>query len=77
MVRAIGAEAEAEAESNRKVAESLTPELIELQKAQACADAIANSNAQVISVCSPGQTGATGNAPTVIIDGRTTTGGTG
>lgn len=69
--------AEAEAESNRKVAESLTPELIELQKAQACADAISNSNAQVISVCSPGQTGATGNAPTVIIDGRTTAAGTG
>lgn len=64
--------AEAEAESNRKVALSLTPELIELQKAQACADAIAKSAAQVISVCSPGQSASsTASSPTVIIDGRT------
>lgn len=68
--------AEAEAESNRKVAESLTPELIELQKAQACADAIAKSAAQVISVCSPGQSASSSaSPPTVIIDGRTTTPG--
>ncbi len=67
--------AQAEAESNRKVAESLTPELIELQKAQACADAIAKSGAQVISVCSPGQsTSSAATSPTVIIDGRTTGG---
>ena len=69
--------ADAEAESNRKVAESLTPELVELQKAQACADAIAKSQAQVVTVCSPGSSAAgTSAAPastTIVVDGRSPT----
>ena len=65
--------ADAEAESNRKVAESLTPELVELQKAQACADAISKSQAQVVTVCSPGSTTTAGTAAastTIVVDGR-------
>lgn len=69
--------AQAEAEANAQIALSLTPELLELQLAKACAEAIASSAAQVVTVCSPGQngsaTGGTGGATSVIIDGRAPT----
>ena len=64
--------AEAEAEANRKIAESLTPTLVDLQITQACADAIAKTQAAVVSTCGPGgSAGAAAPAPpNVIVDTR-------
>jgi regulator of protease activity HflC (stomatin/prohibitin superfamily) len=71
--QAVTIAAEAEAGANQKIAASLTPELVDLMKTQACAEAIKGTGAQVINVCSGGATsGGTGAAPTsVIVDSRT------
>ena len=64
--------AEAEAEANTKIAASLTPELLDLMKTQACAEAIARTAAQVVNVCSGEATGGSGagGATSVIVDAR-------
>lgn len=69
--------AEAEAEANAKIAASLSPELAELKIAEACADAIARTNASVVNTCSgsasSGTTPGTAEASastSVIVDGR-------
>jgi len=63
-------EADAEAYANDKVSGSLTPELLQKLIAEQCANAIANSKAQVINVC-PGQTSATtAGGTTVVLDSR-------
>ena len=69
---AVTISAEAEAGANQKIAASLTPELLELMKAQACAEAIANTAAQVVNVCSgdAGAGGTAGDATSVIVDAR-------
>lgn len=62
--------AQAEADSNALVAASLTPELLHLQEVKACADAVAQTSAAVVS-CG-GTTSAAGSTPaaSVIVDGR-------
>lgn len=67
--------AEAQAEANAKIAASLTPELVDLEKTKACADAIAKSGATVINVCGNAQVNPSGvsSGSAVIVDGRTTT----
>ena len=62
----------AEAEANAKIAASLTPALIDLQKTKACAEAIGKTQAQVVNVCSGDATGGGGggNATSVIVDSR-------
>lgn len=66
--------AAAQAEANAKIAASLTPELLDLEKTKACANAIAQTKAQVVNVCA-GPSGAAGSgaaspATSVIIDTR-------
>jgi len=65
--------ADAQAEANAKIAASLTPELVDLEKTKACADAISQSKATVINVCGNAQAGSssgTANGAAVIVDGR-------
>lgn len=66
--------AAAQAKANQEIAASLTPELLQLQMAKACADAIASSNATVINVCGAGNstTSPNGaiNGSTVLVDSR-------
>ena len=72
--------ATAQAKANQEIAASLTADLVQLEVARACADAISKTNAQVVNVCSNASSGtASGAAPTsVIVDSRgsgsTTTG---
>jgi regulator of protease activity HflC (stomatin/prohibitin superfamily) len=73
---AVRINAQGQADANQKLAASLTPELIDLKKTEACADAIAKSGATVINTCGNAQAGAssssgTTGASTVIVDGRT------
>ncbi|MFN0028700.1 MAG: prohibitin family protein [Acidimicrobiales bacterium] len=69
--------AQAQADANAKVASSLTPALVELEIAKACADAIARSGATVINVCAATGAGTTtGAASSVIVDGRAAPAGT-
>jgi regulator of protease activity HflC (stomatin/prohibitin superfamily) len=68
--------AQAQADANSKIAASLTPSLLDLEKTKACASAIAQTKAQVVNVCAEGGSGGGGgvNAPTsVIVDSRGTT----
>ena len=58
--------AQAQAEANSKIAASLTPELVELEKTKACASAIAQTKAQVVNVCA----GSTSAPTSVIVDSR-------
>jgi regulator of protease activity HflC (stomatin/prohibitin superfamily) len=71
---AIRIRAQAEAEANRQIALSLTPELLDLQITQACANAIAQTNAAVVSICGtdgqPAAGGVAAAAPTVVVDSR-------
>lgn len=65
--------AEAEADANAAIAASLTADLIELQITQACAEAIAKTQAAVVSVCGrsgSGSDGTSADAPAVIVDSR-------
>lgn len=66
--------AEAQSEANNKIAASLTQELTELKIAEACADAIANTNAAVVNVCSGetqgGGTSGVSDTTSVIVDSR-------
>lgn len=66
--------AEAEAAANTAINASLTPELVALQIAQACAEAIANTNAAVINGCSSsnasGVADTNGANASVIVDAR-------
>jgi regulator of protease activity HflC (stomatin/prohibitin superfamily) len=69
--QAVTIAAEAEAGANAKIAASLTPDLVDLMKTQACAEAIKGTGAQVVNVCSGGATaGASGTATSVIVDSR-------
>lgn len=71
--QAVSISAQAQAEANAKIAASLSPELVQLEIAKACADAIAKTGAQVVNVCgAPGSAGsATAGTPTsVIVDSR-------
>ena len=65
--------AQAEADANAKIAASLTPELINLQALQACAEALKQTSAAVVS-CGGATSGGAGTSsavpPTVIVDGR-------
>ena len=63
--------ATAQAEANAKIAKSLTPELLDLEKTKACAAAIAQTKAQVVNVCA-GSSASGGSAPatSVIVDTR-------
>jgi regulator of protease activity HflC (stomatin/prohibitin superfamily) len=65
--------ASAQAEANTKIAKSLTTELLDLEKTKACANAIAQTKAQVVNVCSgSAAAGGSATAPTsVIVDTRT------
>ena len=67
--------ADAQAQANAKIAASLTPELVDLEKTKACAEAISKSKATVINVCGNSAANTTGSSgsSSVIIDGRTTT----
>lgn len=70
--QAVSIAAEAQAKANQAIAASLTPELVELEIAKACADAIAATQAQVINVCANQSGGTAGPAAsTVIVDSRT------
>ena len=61
--------AQAQADANAKIAASLTPALVDLEKTKACATAIAQTKAQVVNVCAGSETA----SPTsVIVDGRGT-----
>ena len=71
--QAVTIAAEAQAEANAKIAASLTPELLELEIAKACADAIATSPATVINVCGNGAASTSGAGSPVIVDARPTT----
>jgi regulator of protease activity HflC (stomatin/prohibitin superfamily) len=66
--------AQAQADANDKIARSLTPSLLDLEKTKACATAIANTKAQVVNVCSgdAGNGSSTANSAntSVIVDGR-------
>jgi regulator of protease activity HflC (stomatin/prohibitin superfamily) len=63
--------AKAEAEANTKIAASLTPALIDLEKTKACAEAIGKTQAQVVNVCAGDSSGGgAGNATSVIVDSR-------
>ncbi len=84
--QAVSIAALAQAEANQKIAASLSPDLVRLEIAKACAEAIARTGAQVVNVCGVEGSGGTGGvAPTsVIVDSRgdttpaappTTTGG--
>lgn len=66
---ALDISSKAEAEANRRVAESLTPELAQLKAALACADAIKGSRAVVVNVCGAGSATAAAGSP-VIVNGR-------
>ena len=69
--QAVSIAAEAQAKANQAIAASLTPELVELEIARACADAIAATQAQVINVCANQSGGTSGTAAsTVIVDSR-------
>jgi regulator of protease activity HflC (stomatin/prohibitin superfamily) len=70
---AVGLAATAQAEANDKIAKSLTPELLDLEKTKACANAIAQTKAQVVNVCAgSGATGGAAGSPatSVIVDTR-------
>lgn len=70
---AIRISAEAQANANALIAASLTPELVDLEKAKACADAIAKTGATVVNVCgdaSSNTSGASSDGTAVIVDGR-------
>ena len=73
--QAITIAAQAQAKANQEIAASLTTDLVQLEIARACADAIAKTQAQVINVCST-QAGAAATSPasTVIVDSRGTGG---
>ena len=64
--------AQAQADANAKIAASLTPALVELEKAKACANAIANTKAQVVNVCAEpsGSSGGSNGNTSVIVDSR-------
>lgn len=72
---ALSIAARAQADANSKVASSLTPALVELEIAKACADAIARSGATVINVCGAGD-GAAAGSSSVVVDTRTAPSGT-
>lgn len=66
--------AEAEARANREISQSMSPELIELRKVQACAEAIGKTGAAIVNCggtggSSSGSSGSSGGA-TIIVDGR-------
>ena len=70
LAQAVSIAAQAQAEANAKIAASLTPELVQLEIAKACADAIGRTGAQVVNVCAT--SGGAATAPTsVIVDSRT------
>lgn len=67
--------AEAQANANALIAASLTPELVELEKAKACAEAIAKTGATVVNVCGDMSNANTESSPdgtAVIVDARPT-----
>jgi regulator of protease activity HflC (stomatin/prohibitin superfamily) len=72
---AVAIAASAQAKANQEIAASLTPELVELEIARACAEAIAKTGAQVVNVCGNGSgaSGATAAPTSVIVDSRATT----
>ena len=72
---AVALAATAQAEANSKIAKSLTPELLDLEKTKACADAIGKTQAQVVNVCAGSSGGASGTNPatSVIVDSRNQT----
>jgi regulator of protease activity HflC (stomatin/prohibitin superfamily) len=73
---AITIAAQAQADANAKIAASLTPALVDLEKTKACASAIAQTKAQVVNVCEgpgSGGTGSGGSPTSVIVDSRGTT----
>jgi regulator of protease activity HflC (stomatin/prohibitin superfamily) len=72
---AVGLAATAQAEANAKIAKSLTPELLDLEKTKACADAIGKTQAQVVNVCGGSGAGSNGANPatSVIVDSRNQT----
>jgi regulator of protease activity HflC (stomatin/prohibitin superfamily) len=70
---AIRIRAEAEAAANAQIAASLTPDLIELQITQACAEAIAQTQAAVVSICGRSGTASSsgdGAGAEIIVDAR-------
>lgn len=73
--RSVTIAAEAQASANAKIAASLTPTLVDLEKTKACAAAIAATKAQVVNVCAGnGADGSTAAGNTsVIVDSRATT----
>ena len=68
---AVTISAQAQADANAKIAASLTPELVDLEKTKACAAAIATTNAQVVNVCGGS---ANGSPTSLIVDSRGATG---
>lgn len=75
--KAVEIAATAQANANTQIAQSLTPELLDLEKTKACADAIAQSSATVINVCGNAQATPSGasSGSAVIVDGRATSSG--
>jgi regulator of protease activity HflC (stomatin/prohibitin superfamily) len=71
--QAVAIAAAAQAKANQEIAASLTPALVELEIARACAEAIAETNAQVVNVCanSANGGGAVAAPTSVIVDSRT------
>ena len=68
---AVSIAAKAQAEANQRIAASLTPELVDLEKTRACANAIAATKAQVVNVCSGSASAAGAASPSsVIVDSR-------
>ena len=65
--QAVSIAAQAQADANQKIAASLTPELVQLEIAKACADAIGATNAQVINVCAGNAAGGGTPAPTTSV----------
>ena len=73
--RSVTIAAEAQASANAKIAASLTPTLVDLEKTKACAAAIAATKAQVVNVCAGNGADGAGSAgnTSVIVDSRATT----
>lgn len=68
---AVSIAAKAQAEANQRIAASLTPELVDLEKTKACANAIATTKAQVVNVCSGSASSSGAASPSsVIVDSR-------
>jgi len=66
---ALAIASQAQADSNKRVAQSLTPELLSYKIAQACSDAIKNTGATVVNICGVGSASPGSGSP-VIVNGK-------